>query len=295
MTSTIVIDASSAPTTGQTSRAANPHRSNEPRPKLTFGGVVRSERLKLTSLRGVRLTILISILAGLGLSTLIAAQWTGNTDVSSASGDAALQNYLLMVSTAAASFLALVFGVLGVFAVSSEYSSGMILSTLTAVPKRMRVAAAKSIVLGIIATVTALIVVAAGLLVAVAFAPDALGQLGSSVVISGALGTVAYLVLFALFAMGVAGLLRSAAGAIAVVTGVAFVLPVAFQMMSMTGWEWVVNAMNYLPVMLGNTLSQGVVEATSGPGYWGALVSMVIMAAVTLVPAAAIFARRDAR
>nr|WP_244303387.1 ABC transporter permease [Leucobacter coleopterorum] len=236
-----------------------------------------------------------SILAGLGLSTLIAAQWTGNTEVTSASGDAALQHYLLMVSTAAASFLVLVFGVLGVFAVSSEYSSGMILSTLTAVPKRMRVAGAKSIVLVVIATVTALIVVAAGLLAGVAFAPDALVQLGSSVVISGALGTVAYLVLFTLFAMGVAGILRSAAGAIAFVTGVAFVLPVAFQMLTMTGWEWVTTAIDYLPVMLGNTLAQGAVEAGSGPGYWGSLVAMVILAAVTLIPAAMIFARRDAR
>lgn len=295
MTSTIVIDASSAPSATQTPQAPPQRRSNAPRPKLTFGGVVRSERLKLTSLQGVRLTILISILAGLGLSTLIAWQWTGNIDVSSASGEAALQNYLLPVSTGAASFLVLVFGVLGVFAVSSEYSSGMILSTLTAVPMRMRVASAKIIVLGIIATITSLIVVGAGLAVGVAFAPDALSQLGSSVVVSGALGTVAYLVLFALFAMGAAGILRSAAGAIAVVTGTAFVLPVAFQMLAMTGWEWVEQATNYLPMTLGNTLAQGAVAAESGLGYWGSLAAMVVLAAVTLIPAAVIFARRDAR
>ncbi|WP_280116145.1 hypothetical protein [Leucobacter coleopterorum] len=37
MTSTIVIDASTVPTTGQTPQTAVPRRSSEPRPKLTFG------------------------------------------------------------------------------------------------------------------------------------------------------------------------------------------------------------------------------------------------------------------
>lgn len=295
MSSTIVIDASRVPTAGQPAQTIAQGRPNTLRPKLTFGGVVRSERIKLTSLLGVRLTILITILAGLGLSTLFALLWTANYEVSSASEAVELQNYLQVVSSAASSFLALVFGVLGVFAVSSEYSSGMILSTLTAVPRRMTVAAAKSIVLGAIAIVTALIVVVAGLLIGVAFAPAALSQLGSTAVISGALGTVAYLALFALFAMGVAGILRSAAGAIATVTGVAFVLPMAFQMLSMTGWDWVINTMQYLPTMLSNSLAQGIVEVESGVDYWGAFVAMIVWAAATLVPATVIFARRDAR
>lgn len=294
MTSTIVIDASTAPTTTQESQQRLSHRSAEPRPHLTFGGVLRSERLKLTSLRGVRLTMLISILAGIGLSTLIASTWISNANPGSMSTDADLQGYLLMVSGAAAAFLSLVFGVLGVFAVSSEYSSGMILSSLTAVPKRMQLALAKCIVLGIIATIMALFVVGGGLLIAGAFAPESFAQIGSAVVISGSLGTVAYLVLFALFAMGVAGVLRSAAGAIAVVTGVAFILPVVSDLLATAGWEWVLTARDYIPIALGSTLGQGVTEAVSGPGYWGALVALAVWAAAALIPAVVIFARRDA-
>jgi ABC-2 type transport system permease protein len=239
--------------------------------------------------------MLISILAGIALSSLIAATWISNAGPESMGTDADLQNYLLMVSGASAAFLSLVFGVLGVFAVSSEYSSGMILSSLTAVPKRMQFALAKCTVLGIVATIMALIVVVGGLLIAGVFVPESFSQIGSSVVISGSLGTVAYLALFALFAMGIAGILRSVAGAIAVVTGVAFILPVVSDMLAMAGWEWVLAARDYIPIALGSTLGQGVTEAASGPGYWGALFALVVWAAAALIPAAVIFARRDAR
>lgn len=299
MTSTIVIDANSAPTvtTDPTRQPGFQQRAAGPRPRLTFGGVLRSERLKLTSLRGVRLTILLSVVVGLGLSLLIAALMAsrGDFEQTIGLGDAGLQNYLLLSSTFSSAFLVLIFGVLGVFAVASEYSSGMILSTLAAVPRRTPVAFAKTIVLSILAALTALVVVVGGLGIAAMFMPDAIGQLGSSVVISGALGTIAYLALFALFAMGIAGILRSSAGAIAVVTGVGFVLPIAFQMMMMTGWEWVAEVANYLPSNLGTTLGHGLVEVASGPSYWATLGAMVIWAVVPLIPAALIFARRDAR
>ncbi|QIM16693.1 ABC transporter permease [Leucobacter insecticola] len=304
MNSTIVIDASSVPNPNQTSqpeptsRASLQRRNGEPRPRLTFGGVVRSERIKLTSLRGVRITMLVSVVAGLGLSLLMAWMMSssnaGGVDEVFGTGDEALQSYLLMISTFSASFLSLVFGVLGVFAVASEYSSGMILSTLTAVPKRMPVALAKTLVLSTLALLAAVIVVGGGLGIAAAFAPKALGQIGSTVVISGALGTVAYLVIFALFAMGVAGMLRSSAGAIAVVTGVAFVLPVGFQVLTMTGWAWVYDVMNVLPSSLGSILSQGTLEG-SVVGFWPALALMAAWAAATLIPAAIVFVWRDAK
>lgn len=295
MTSTIIIDASQAPVSADqhASRAVSP---TGPKPHLTFGGVVRSEWIKLSSLRSIRVTILITVLAGLGLSTMIGVLWSRELINAGAVPDQAeLQSYLLMVSTAAASFLALVFGVLGVFAVASEYSSGMILSTLTAVPKRTPVAVAKVLVLTIISAVTALTIVLGGLVVAALCLPAALPALTSTTVISGALGTVAYLVLFALFAAGVAGILRSTAGGVAVVAGVAFVLPIGFQVLSLTGWEWVPSAAQYLPASLGNVLTQGLSEVASGPNYWGALAAMATWAILTMIPALVTLVRRDAR
>ncbi len=295
MTSTLIIDGSSAPAPGPTGATRVPL----PGPGQTFGGVLRSERIKLSSLLSVRLTLLITVLSGLGISTLMAVLMSGeirdgNAGMFSAGGEG-LQSYLLMSSTLSAPFLALIFGVLGVFAISSEYSSGMILSTLTAVPKRTPVFVAKALVLAALSALTAALLVLGGLAVAVLWLPDAAAQLGTTPVVSGALGTIAYLVLIALFAFGVAALLRSTAGGVAVVAGITFVMPIVFQVLSITGWEWVGTASMYLPTPLGGTLSQGLTTMPMEPGYWVALTAMVIWAAVTVVPAAILFKRRDAR
>ena len=299
MTSSIVLDSDAAAAAAQPTRPA-------PAPvaaRLTFGGVLRSERIKLTSLRSIRITLLITVLLGLGLSTALALLFSAEMRPSVAegglsmfgTGDDALRSYLLVVGTFAAPFLALIFGVLGVFAISSEYSSGMILSTLTAVPRRTPVFAAKALVLAAVSGLTALVLVAGGLAVAIACLPSAAAQLGSAVVLTGALGTVVYLVLIALLAFGVAALLRSTAGGIAVITGLTFVMPIVFQVLSITGWEWVLPVSQYLPSQLGMVLTQGAVEAPSGPGYGVALAAMVIWAAAAVVPAAIAFKRRDAR
>lgn len=274
--------------------------------RLGVGGVLRSEWIKLGSLRSVRLTLLVTLAAGIALNALIAFVLSGEFEGVPAE---ALSSYLLMTSTFAAPFLALIFGVLGVFTISSEYSSGMILSTLAAVPRRMPVFVAKAVVLSLLAAFTAAVIVGAGLGFGVAALPASAGQLADPVVVSGALGTVGYLVLVALMAFGVAGLLRSTAGGIAVVVTLTFVLPIAFQMLSLTGWEWVPVVANYLPTPLGSVLSQGLVDSAAatgavtvegqavanGPGYWEALGSMAAWAAAPIVPAAILFKTRDAK
>ena len=311
MTSTITIDASTVPgenAGGSSTRSARqPARPIMGAPRLTFGGVLRSERIKLLSLRSIRLTLLITVLVGLGLSAMIALLWSseaGSPDSMMTLDAAGLQSYLLIVSTFTAPFLALVFGVLGVFAVTSEYSSGMILSTLTAVPRRTPVIVAKAIVTAVVAAITALVLVLGGLALAIAFLPQAAEQLGSATVISGGLGTLAYLVLITLLAFGIAAMLRSTAGGIAVIAGITFVLPIAMQMLMLTGWEWLPTVSAYLPGDLGGTLSIGLPAPGTpgagapdavGPDYWGALIAMAIWAAAALVPAALLFKRRDAR
>lgn len=275
---------------------------------LRFSGVVRAEWIKLTSLRSVRITLIVSVLAGLGLSSLIALAFSGSDLADGIPTDAA-SGVILMVATSSGPFLALILGVLGVLAISSEYSSGMILSTLAAVPRRTPVLFAKAAVLAAISAVTAFAVVLGGVLIAVAVFPDAAGALTSSTVLSGALGTVAYLALFVLFAFGIAGLLRSTAGSIAVVAGVAFVLPIAVNILGLTGWDWVPGVASLLPDALGGTLSQGVGDAAAdvasalggpsaeqtGPGFWGALLAMTAWAAIPVAGFAWAFQTRDAR
>lgn len=303
MTSSIVIDTQAALAEQQALHPAGGGRTVTPRVNahLSFGGVLRSERIKLSSLRSIRLTLGLTVLMGLGMSAMIALVWRDNLATNGVGVVAAtavdLQNYLLASATFPAPFLALIFGVLGVFAISSEYNSGMILSTLAAVPRRSPVFAAKALVLAAVSALTALVLVAGGVGFAVALYPAAASEALSLAVVSGTLGTVGFLVLIALFAFGVAGVLRSTAGGIAVVSGVTFVLPIALQMLGMTGWAWVQTALNLTPMVLSSTLSAGIVDTSGmdGLSYWPALAAMAVWAAVTVVPAALLFKSRDAK
>ncbi|MBK0421113.1 ABC transporter permease subunit [Leucobacter sp. CSA2] len=267
-----------------------------PGSSLSFGGVLRSERIKLLSLRSVKITLLLTLAMGIGLAGLMGfaglemVQAQGGADPS----PTVLQMYLLTVSTFAAPFLAMVFGVLGVFSVTSEYSSGMILSTLAAAPRRGQVFVAKALVLSAIAAVVAFIIAAVGLLIAVIYFPASASQILTWEVLSGILGTVVYQVLIALLAFGIAALLRSTAGGISAIVGLIFVLPIGFQVLMITGWAWIETAMQYLPLPLGSSLSSGFSGETV-PSYGIAALTMAIWTAVALVPAFFSFRRRDAK
>lgn len=270
-----------------------------PTPRLSFGGILKSERIKLTSLRSVKVTLLITLLASVGLSVLSAFAMKSQfsyegVDVSALPVEA-LQSYLLTVSTFASPFLALIFGVLGVFAMSSEYSSGMILSSLAAVPRRTPMYVGKALVLAAIAGVTALVLVVLGLGIGVLIMPGAAGQLFTGMVVSGVLGAILYLVCIALLGFGFAAALRSTAGGVALVAGLIFVLPIGFQFLSMTGWEWVPTVFQYLPMSLGNTLGAGIVPEANGLGFWGAIIAIVVWAAVPVLAGLGVLKARDAQ
>lgn len=267
--------------------------------RLTFGGVVKSERIKLTSLRSFRITLLITLLAGVGLAFLGGMAMTSTysyMEIDTATMSAAeLQGYLLNVATSSSPFLALIFGVLGVFAISSEYSSGMILSSLAAVPRRTPMYAAKALVLAFVSGITAIVLAVASLSIAVLYLPESAAELGSEVVVSGVFGMVAYLLLIALLGYGIAAMLRSTAGGIAIVAGLTFVLPIGFQFLSMTSWEWVPVVYNYLPMPLGIVLSAGDVAVETGPTFYIALLAMAIWALVPCLLGQLIMKARDAK
>ncbi|KUF07157.1 ABC transporter permease [Leucobacter sp. G161] len=268
-------------------------------PKLSFGGIIKSERIKLTSLRSIRITLLVTLLASVGLSLLSA--WAMKTTFSYDGMDPAalpaegLQSYLLTVSTLASPFLALIFGVLGVFVISSEYSSGMILSSLAAVPRRTPMYFGKAIVLAVIAALTALVLVVLGLVIGLLFIPAAGAELFSYPVLTGALGAVVYLVCVALLGFGFAAALRSTAGGIALVAGIVFVLPIGLQFLMMTGWEWVPTVGSFLPMSLGSTLALGDISTNTDPTYGIGMLAIALWAAIPMALGLLVLKSRDAK
>jgi ABC-2 type transport system permease protein len=185
-------------------------------------GVLAAEWIKLRSVRSTYATLGCALALGLGDAVLntaaIARAWPGMSAQDRLSFDpvgAALDGL---------SFGALAFGMLGVLAVSTEYGTGMIRTTLAAVPGRSTVLAAKALV------VAALTLVLGELF---SFSAFFLGQimlsgahLGADLTDPGVARAVCsaglYLSVVALVGLGLGALIRHSAGAVAALFGVVF-------------------------------------------------------------------------
>ena len=199
-------------TTATLDRAANPRAEGH----YGFRTVAQMEWLKLRSVRSTWWTLLVFAAGMVGLAILVMRGQHTNSSFDPTND-----------SFAGLAIGQLALGVLGVLAVTSEFSSGMIRATFAAAPRRPLVLAAKA---AIVASVT---LVAGEILAFVAFGVGqavlksqfphaALGQPG---VLRAVLMAGAYPALIALVGLGLGALIRHTAGAISAVVGVLFVLP----------------------------------------------------------------------
>jgi ABC-type transport system involved in multi-copper enzyme maturation permease subunit len=187
-------------------------------------------------------------------------------------------------------FLAqLAVGILGVLIVSSEYASGTIRTTLAAVPRRGRLLAAKTAVLGAITfgvgQVAALATFIAGQRVIASIgAPYA--TIAQPDVLRAIIGAGVYLTLIAWLGMALAVLLRTTPGAIAVLVANTFV---AFSFAPLLGQTFA----RYWPTIAGIAIT----SRTAGPGDVSPRTGLVLLCgfvAVMLGVAYTAFRTRDA-
>jgi ABC-2 type transport system permease protein len=136
--------------------------------------------------------------------------------------------------------------IIAVLAISGEYSTGMIRVTLTAIPRRWSVLGAKAAVVGgltlaagalsVLGSVLAgrLILPGRGFTAAHGFLPLSLGD---GPVLRAACGSVLYLALIALLALGVATAVRDSAVAIGLVLGLLYVFPIVSSVVGNQHWQ----------------------------------------------------------
>jgi ABC-2 type transport system permease protein len=195
-----------------------------PSPLTRARDLVVSEWIKLGSIRSSYLTLLVASLVTVGGTVVVAFSMT-------AGPHSALRG---PVSALTASFLAyaeyavLPVGVLGVLAFTSEYATGRIRITFTAVPQRRQVLAAKAAVAGAVAIVLgeALSFTTFGLTQAL-LAGQHLGLSLSQPGVPGAvLAAGVVLAVSALLGLGAGAITRHTAGAVAVLFGVLLLLAV---------------------------------------------------------------------
>jgi len=267
------------------------HTLTEAAPRLAFHRIVRSEWIKLRTLRSTVWSYLIVIVMAVGLSALMAS--TPHTGASQL--EAASQARLLaQTSTVGLAFGQLVVAVLGVLVISGEYSTGMIRSTLTAVPKRLPALWAKAVVLfvatfviGVVSTVLAFF---ASLAI---FAPDGVSaNLFDPSVYLVLLGSAFYLAVLSVFSLGIGAILRNSAGGIAVSLGIILLLPTLW---SLIPWDWARDAFRYLLTNAGNDLySARPAGDPNGLEPWQDALVILVWTAVSVAGAALLLRRRDA-
>jgi len=263
-----------------------------PNARLSAPGIVRSEWIKLRSVRSTVWSYAIIVAVSLGIALLIAATSTFGGDIPAESQT----SIVLQASTFGIYFGQLVVGVLGVLVISGEYSTGMIRSTLTAVPKRIPALLAKALVLFVTTFVVGLVSVLGSFLVA---APILAGQGIEANLSDGSLyGNMAlaalYLALVAVFSLGLGTVLRSSAGGIAAALGTILLLPTILQLIAgLTQAKWAADLMPYL---LSNAGTGMYTESFDGSGLeqWQNVLVVLVWVGVSVVLGAVLLKRRDA-
>ncbi|MFD4590242.1 ABC transporter permease [Streptomyces rubiginosohelvolus] len=251
----------------------------------TLGDAIASEWTKIRSVRatvwtlGVMVVLMLAL--GVGIALLLAVNDTN------LAGEPAL----------ALGFFGVLLGslcviTLGVLTIGSEYSTGMIRTTLTACPSRARVLAAKAIVFFsltfVVTTVTATVVAVLQTLI-----------LSGTVTASGgawALSTVGvglYLAGLGLLSLAIGAIVRHSAGAITIMIGVVL-LPLVLALFmfaeDLRGLQRFLieySIPNQLSALYGTTMTN------SGPSAGEPLLVMLGLVAVALAGAVALLNRRD--
>jgi len=191
--------------------------------------------------------------------------------------------------------------ILAVLVISGEYSSGMIRTTLAAMPHRATVLAAKAVTLtGVVAaagTVAVLGSLLAGRLIlpghgfTAARGYPAL-SLADGPTLRAAVGSILYLALIALLSLGVATVVRDSATSIGVVLGLLYLVPILSQVIGNPHWQRLLQQIG--PMSAGLAI-QATTDLRSLPiSPWAGLGVTAGWAAAALLAGGLLLRMRDA-
>ena len=231
--------------------------------KVTQGRVLRSEFTKFRSLRSTLWTLLIAVVLMVGIGALFAAVSGSQYHTFSAASRASFSP--ISISLNGTSFAVIAFGVLGVLLMSGEYSTGMIRSSLTVVPRRLPVLWGKLAVFAGVIFPVSLIASLASFLLGQALLNS--HHLGVSLTAPGALrsvvGAALYLTVAGLIGVTLGALLRNTAAGISAFVGAFFIIPPLADLLPSSISD---HLAQYLPSNLGQAMygaTQGVHHALS--------------------------------
>jgi len=268
-----------------------------PSGRAGFGRTLRSEFTKIGSVRSTYWTLLMLLAVSVGIGAAISAVVAGGWSQPPPPPPAPPDIYdATQVSLAGMLILGqLVIVVLGALVLTSEYSTGMIRTSLIAMPRRIVIYVAKAVAFAAVALAVSL---------ATAFIAFFLGQsllasthqsatLAGHDVLRALVGSALYITLCGLFAFAAAAIIRNTAGTITAMIGLLFVLPVLVNLL-----PWHNDLVRWLPSSAARAISATVWN--SGPqnshlfSPWDQFAVFAVYTAVLLVVGGILFRKRDA-
>jgi ABC-2 type transport system permease protein len=255
-----------------------------------FDHVVRAEWTKFWSVRSTMWTFVALVVVTIGISALLCLAVAVNWDDIKPADRAQIDPVSQSLSGIFLGQMAII--VLGALMISSEYSTGGIRTTLTAVPQRLRLLGAKALVLTVMAF-------AAG--VVTMFPSFWLGQrvlatadagievsLGDPGVLRAVFGGALYVTACGLLGFALGALLRHTAGAITVAIGIVFILPIVGSFLPGTWGDNVGKVLNSGSAISNTRPVEGQLDPWTGYAVFS------LWWVVLLALAAVLMRRRDA-
>ncbi|MFJ3904776.1 ABC transporter permease [Streptomyces sp. NPDC090025] len=253
--------------------------------------VLQSEWTKIRTVSSTVWTLasalIVTVAMGAALSALLKSTFDDLSDVERATFDPTFVSFSGMVLGQ----LAMV--VFGVLVVGTEYSSGMIRTSLAAVPQRATFLFSKVMVAGGLALVVGLATSFLSFFLGQALLGEHRTTLGADNVLRAVVGGGLYMCLIALFSMGVTMMLRSSMLSLGILVPFFFLIS---QILSAV--PKAKEVAKYFPDQAGSKIMQVVPDALGSEkapyGPWGGLAIMVLWVLAALLGGYAVLKQRDA-
>jgi ABC-2 type transport system permease protein len=258
--------------------------------RVTQTRVIKAEFLKVRTLRSTLYTLGIAVLALSAIGILIS--WTTANDWNNMRPRRQANFNPLEDSLVGFHLAQLAVGVFGVLLIAGEYSTGMIRSSLAAVPKRLPMLWAKVLV----GAVITFCVMLPSTLIAFFVSQRLLSvrhiqtSWSAPNVPRTVIGVAMYLTVVVVLAIGLGALIRNVAGAIAALVGVLLVLPVIALALPQT---WADRINKFLPSNAGQALL-GFTGDSTQMTPWRGFAMFCAYAVGSIILAAWLLRRRDA-
>lgn len=251
--------------------------------------VIRSEWTKIRSVASTAWTLSAALVVTVALGMLISALTRSEFDRMGLRARLSLDPTFISFAGMGLGQLAMI--VFGVLVVSGEYSSGMIRTSLAAVPQRGTFLFCKIAVAAALALVVGMVTAFGAFFLGQAMLGPHRAAIGDPGVLRAVIGGGLYMTLIAVFSMGVAAMLRSP------LLSLGILMPFFFLISSVLGN---VSATKKLGRFLPDQAGSRIMQVVPGPGDdtpygpWGGLGIMVLWVIAAVAGGYAVLKRRDA-